>query len=172
MPLPQPVVDFNYDLLQSITAAEEAGTVSFTVTRGGLTNLTSTVDFATSDCTATAGSDYVATSGTLTFAPGETTKQVMVTILDDAVQESDETVTVTLSNPVNMTILGSAETSPLTITDSDLGGMVGLMWGGESGQSSTNVTTDDESAANATFTITRAGDTIGTGVPHKNFRTK
>ncbi|MCC6955069.1 MAG: PKD domain-containing protein, partial [Deltaproteobacteria bacterium] len=58
------------------------------------------VDFATSDETATAGSDYVATSGTLSFAPGEASKIISITINGDTAVESDETLRVTLSNAV------------------------------------------------------------------------
>ena len=58
-----------------------------------------TVDYATSDGTATAGSDYTATSGTLTFSAGQKIKYIQVPIINDAVADSGETVTLTLSNP-------------------------------------------------------------------------
>ena len=57
-----------------------------------------TVDYATSDGTATAGADYTAMSGMLTFAAGETAKTVSVPVLDDAHDEGTETLTLTLSN--------------------------------------------------------------------------
>ena len=60
--------------------------------------VTVTVDYATSDDTATAGADYTATSGTLSFAAGETAKTVLVPVLDDAHDEGTETLTLTLSN--------------------------------------------------------------------------
>ena len=57
------------------------------------------VDYATKDETATAGADYTATSGTLTFAAGETAKTVSVPVLDDAVDEGKEVMRLLLSNP-------------------------------------------------------------------------
>ena len=57
-----------------------------------------TVDYATSDGTATAGADYTATSSTLSFAAGETQKTITVAVLDDAHDEGTETLTLTLSN--------------------------------------------------------------------------
>ncbi len=57
-----------------------------------------TVDYATSDGTAKAGEDYTATSGTLTFAAGERAKTVRVPILDDAIDEGEETFQLRLSN--------------------------------------------------------------------------
>ena len=63
-----------------------------------------TVDYATADGTAVAGADYVATSGTLTFAPGETEKTVEVEVLPDEHDEGMETVWLMLSNPVGAKI--------------------------------------------------------------------
>ena len=57
------------------------------------------VDYATEDGTAAAGADYTATSGTLTFAPGETAKTVSVPLLDDSIDEGKETFRLKLSNP-------------------------------------------------------------------------
>ena len=65
---------------------------------------TVTVDYATSDITAEAGDDYTETSGTLTFAAGETVKAIIVPILDDAIYEPTERFDVTLSNPTGATL--------------------------------------------------------------------
>ena len=72
--------------------------LAFAVTLGRAPSGTVTVGYATSDGTATAGSDYTAASGTLTFAAGETEKTVSVPVLDDAHDEGSETLTLTLSN--------------------------------------------------------------------------
>ena len=79
---------------------EAVGAVlAFVVTLERAASGTVTVDYATSDGTATAGADYTATSGTLRFAAGQTSKTVSVTVLDDAHDDGGETVTLTLSNP-------------------------------------------------------------------------
>ncbi len=57
------------------------------------------VDYETADETATAGADYTAVSGTLTFAAGETAKTVSVPVLDDAIDEGKEVMRLLLSNP-------------------------------------------------------------------------
>ena len=75
-------------------------TLDFTVTLSRARHEATTVDYATSDGTATAGADYTADSGTLTFEAGETGKTVSVAVLDDDHDEGSETMTFTLSNPV------------------------------------------------------------------------
>lgn len=65
---------------------------------------TVSVHYATADGTAAAGVDYQAKSGTLTFAPGETSKNLVVKIIADTAVEEDETLSVTLSAPVNASI--------------------------------------------------------------------
>ena len=77
---------------------EEDAKLAFVVTLSRARGAESSVDYATADDTATAGSDYTAASGTLTFAAGETKKTVEVAVLGDAHDEGEETVTFTLSN--------------------------------------------------------------------------
>ena len=98
----------------------DAGTANldFTVTLAPASPLTITVDYATSDGTALSASDYTATTGTLTFAPSETTKTVTVTVSGDAVIEPDETLVLTLSNPGNATIGDATATGTITTDDS------------------------------------------------------
>ncbi len=77
--------------------AETGGSISITVTRDGVTTTAVTVSYATANGTATAGSDFTQTSGTLSFAAGETTKTITIPILSDSVAESAETFTLVLS---------------------------------------------------------------------------
>jgi len=77
---------------------------SFTVTRSGNLAGAASVNYATANGTATAASDYTATSGTLTFAPGETTKTITVLVNGDKLKEPNETFVVNLSNAVGATI--------------------------------------------------------------------
>src|SRR5437667_6655635 len=80
----------------------------FTVTRSGDISSTSSVNFATADGTATvANSDYVANSGTLSFAAGETTKTITIVVNGDTTVEPDETFSVNLSNCVGCIITDS-----------------------------------------------------------------
>ncbi|HYZ18358.1 MAG TPA: Calx-beta domain-containing protein [Gaiellaceae bacterium] len=90
---------------------------TFVVTLSAASGRSVTVDYATSDGTATAPADYAARTGQVTFAPGEATRAVTVPVNGDLLDEADETFTVELSGPVNATIsdaLGLA-----TITDDD-----------------------------------------------------
>lgn len=77
---------------------------NFTVTLTSASASTVTVNYATINGTATAPSDYAATSGTLTFTPGQTTQTVTVQVNGDTTVESDETFFVSLSNPVSAMI--------------------------------------------------------------------
>ena len=81
-----------------------ATTLSVPVTLSVATTSPVTVDYATANGSATAGSDYTAANGTLTFRAGETEKAIPVSVVGDTSIEPNETFTVTLSNPVNATI--------------------------------------------------------------------
>ena len=92
-------------------------TLDFAVTLAPARTVAVTVEYATADGTATAGSDYTATSGTLTFAAGETQKTVAVPVLDDDHDEGSETLTLRLSNAEGANIADGEATG--TITNSD-----------------------------------------------------
>ena len=82
--------------------AESAGSLTFTVTLSAASARPVTVDYATADGTATAGTDYTANDGELTFAAGVTERTVTVTIEDDGLDEADaETFRVALTGAVN-----------------------------------------------------------------------
>ena len=97
---------------------ENGGSAAITVTLNQPSIQTVKVDYATSDGTAHAPGDYTATSGTLTINPGETTQSFQVPIIDNAIQDGNRTVNLTLSNPFHAT-LGAQVTAQLTIVDDD-----------------------------------------------------
>ena len=78
------------------------------------------VEYLTSDGTATAGADYLSASGILTFGPGQSLATFNVSVLDDAAGDGDETVTLTLRNPTGGAVLGARATATLTIVDDEL----------------------------------------------------
>ena len=90
----------------------------FTVTLLGEHSGNVSVDYSTYDYTAVAGADYTTRSGTLTFAPGQTSKQVSVPILDDTTDEYDEQFYLSLSNAVGGQI-GESFYGYGTIQDND-----------------------------------------------------
>jgi hypothetical protein len=92
----------------------------FTVTLASPLGTPVTVNYGTSDGTATAGSDYLATSGTLSFAPGETTKSVVVSVLGDTTFEADEAFFLTLSNVVGSVIVDGLGVGTILNDDSAL----------------------------------------------------
>jgi subtilisin family serine protease len=99
---------------------ENGGQASIIVTRTGSSDGAITVDYATSDDSATAGSDYTATSGTLNWADGETAnKTFTITINDDSQVEDNETLIISLNNATGGAVLGEPDTAVLTITDND-----------------------------------------------------
>ncbi len=104
------------------TVQEGAGaTLAFAVTLDRTPTAALTVDYATADGTGTgaanAGTDYTATSGTLTFAVGESSKTVSVAVLDDSHDEGAEILTLTLSNPSGASIADGTATGTINNTD-------------------------------------------------------
>ncbi|MEQ1548799.1 MAG: Calx-beta domain-containing protein [Chakrabartia sp.] len=92
-------------------------TATFTISLSAASGQTVTVNYATSNGTATAGSDYTAASGTLTFVEGETSKTVAVTIAGDTVPENDEAFSLTLSGATNATLATASVTGTITNDD-------------------------------------------------------
>lgn len=92
--------------------------LTLAVTLSQATPRTVTVSYATAAGTATAGADFTAvTGGTLSFAPGETSKTISIAVAGDTLDEDDETFTVALANPSNATIADAGATG--TILDDD-----------------------------------------------------
>ena len=104
--------------IADVSGNETAGNRQFTVTLSAASGLAVTVNYATSDGTATAGADYTASNGTLTIAAGATTATFNVGVLADSIDEANETATLTLSG-VSSTATISDATATLTITDDD-----------------------------------------------------
>ena len=92
--------------------------MSFPITLSAASTQTVSVNYATSNGTATAPADYAAASGTIRFAPGETSKPIQVAVVGDTIYEPTETFTVVVSNPVNATIAVGSATG--TIQNDDL----------------------------------------------------
>ena len=106
----------------SVTEGDSGSTnLTFTATLSAASGKQVTVNWAEgTGGTATSGTDYTAiTGGTLTFAAGTTTQTFNVSVTGDVVDESDETVVVTLSTPTNATISATAGSATGTITDDD-----------------------------------------------------
>ena len=98
------------------SAAEAAdATLDFLVSLSRPSTATVTVAYASADGTATvAGGDYIAVSGTLTFAPGDDEKTVSVPVLVDDVDEGAETLTLRLSTPTGATLSDAEATGTIT----------------------------------------------------------
>jgi Tol biopolymer transport system component len=112
----------------TFTAGEGATTLNVGVNRTGDTSTAATINYATSDtaanaCNTTNGQassrcDYLRALGTLTFAAGEISKSISISIVDDVYAEGLESFTITLSNPINST-LGAPASATLNITDNE-----------------------------------------------------
>jgi hypothetical protein len=148
---PTPTVQF---ALSSSRAPESTTPLTIAVALSAPSSQTITVNYATANGTAVAGGaspDYTAASGTLTFAPGQTSKSVTVEIADDQTKEANETFSVKLSAPVNAK-LGSRTTHACTIANDDPAGLIQL------GALEYAV---GEAGPTATLTATRHGGSFG-----------
>jgi uncharacterized repeat protein (TIGR03803 family) len=107
----------------AISVNEYERPVQIVIVKRDALNLAASVDFATTNGTAVAGSDYTATSGTLTWAAGESgPKTIEITITDDQVDEKNESFTVSLSNSTGGFALGPNSIATVTILDNDTTG--------------------------------------------------
>ncbi|MEH2391723.1 MAG: PA14 domain-containing protein [Nostoc sp.] len=97
---------------------EDAGTATVTVTRGNALGAAS-LDYITVDGTAKAGSDYKPVSGTLAFAAGQASKNILIPIINDTVGEQNETFTLKFSKAVGVQL--NTQQTTVTIIDNDSG---------------------------------------------------
>lgn len=137
-------------------SVSEAGpTATITINRSGDTASAVNVDVTTANETATAGLDYTAVDGNVSFATGVTSQTVSVPITDDLLSEGSETLTLSLSNPSAGAERGSPSTTTLTITDNERS--FALI------PASSSV---GEGSGSATITLTRTGSTAVTDSVH------
>jgi hypothetical protein len=142
----------------------EAGTAAaVTVTRVGGNDGAVSVNYATSNGSAASGAncgsgvDYLPAAGTLSFASGEVSKTFNVTVCNDSIDESNETINLTLSAPTGGASLGSPASAVLTIIDDDT----------SSGTFSINdvrITEPNTGTVNAVFTVTYSDDSAPASV--------
>ncbi len=117
----------------AVTVQETDASVTLTVNRALGTQGQVTVDFAVSTLgtdTAVSPTDYVAQTGTLTFADGETSKTITVVLADDDVFEGTEVFSVTLSNVLGGAVLGGAVQTKVSITDNEFDNQPGTFFFG------------------------------------------
>jgi hypothetical protein len=138
--------------------SEASGTAVISVVRSGGSNGQLTVDFAATNGSASAGSDYQPTTGTLVFGPGVITQTFSIPIINDTAVEGDETVNLNLSNVQGGGGLTFPTTAVLTIVDNDTNvpGVLSL--------SSANYQTGEGDTA--TITVVRTGGSNGTVTVH------
>ena len=104
----------------SVTNIFESGaSATVTVSKLGPAGSSVTIGYATSDGSAVNGADYVATSGTLTFGPADTEKTFVVSILNDTIDEDDETITLSLLNVNGSVSTGEPSIAVVRILDDD-----------------------------------------------------
>ena len=138
----------------SYSAAENAGSASISVLRNGGSAGAISVNYASANGTATAGSDYSASSGTLNWADGDgTAKTFSVPVINDSSAESTETVALSLATPGGGATLGAPRNATLSISDDDSApGTLAL---------SSAAYTVAENGGSVTITITRSGGSNG-----------
>jgi predicted extracellular nuclease len=107
-------------MIQNAVVRESTGGLVdavFAVRLSEPSGLTVRVEFSTADETAAAGADYIATAGTLTFAPGEVVQTIDVPVIGDPINEANETFLVGLENAVNATLKGRPATGMIVNDD-------------------------------------------------------
>jgi hypothetical protein len=144
----------NFSLGEDGTVVTE---VTVTRTSGSSGEVSATISLGADGDTATAPDDYDNSAITVTFADGDTeAKTITIPIVDDSVEEDDETVSLTLSDPTNEAVLGSQDTATLTIVDNDTGTEPGTL-----AFSGANFSVNEDGIAVTEVTVTRSGGSTG-----------
>ena len=104
-----------------ISVNEEIGSIAIPFVRNGGSDGSVSLDYTTVNGTAVSGQDFTMTSGTLEFAPGETNKNVVIPINDDAENEGNETFAFAVDRVGGGAVLGQPRTATITIVDDDQG---------------------------------------------------
>jgi CSLREA domain-containing protein len=127
---------------------------NFVITLSAGSAQTVSVNYQTAGINAVSGADFVNTSGTLSFAPGETSKQITVPVIGDLTAETDEQFNLNLSAPVNAALSDGQGVG--TIKDDDNGGLFKFKFAPYSGTENSSVL----------VTVERAYGTVGTVSVH------
>ena len=105
--------------VETLTINEDLGEVTIPLTRIGNTELAASLDYSINDNSARSGQDFIGISETLNFAPGETSQEIVVTILDDDLVETNESFSLAIGNPTGA-VLGNIRTATIIIEDNDV----------------------------------------------------
>ncbi len=146
----------------SVPEGSGAGTAVLTVSLEGAHTAAIYVSYATANGTALAGTDYTATSGSLTFTPGQTTKTISVPFTGNTVDNPDKTFTVALAGVSGQTaprFVSGGQSATVTILDDDgpvIGDGISLVLVGDS------ILEGDSGSKNAVFTFKLASAASGT----------
>ena len=140
--------------------AIEGDSLEFTVSLSETSSQQVTVEYATSGGLATSGTDFTAASGTLTFAPGESSKTVSVATTDDSDPEENERFTLTLSSPTNATLGDGMATG--WIIDNDSGPFVNVADASATEGDSLEFTVSLSEATSQQVTVNYRTDVVGT----------
>jgi hypothetical protein len=151
-PLPAGSLQFS---AAGFSVAESGASVAITVTRTDGSAGAVSVDYASSDGSATAGSDYSAAAGTLSFSDGVTSQSFSIDLLDDTLFEGDEDFNLSLSNVTGGASLGLPATASVIITEDDPPPPAGSL------QFSAADFSVAESGASVAISVTRTGGSAG-----------
>ena len=154
--------------IDDISVDESAGTATFTVTLSQPSTQTVTVQYGTAAGSATAGTDYTTTTGTLTFAPGATTQTFTVNIGNDGDTTALQTFFVNLTNATNAVITDAQGIA--TIGDDDTNNTTAVLVSNptvtEGGFAQFTVTFTRTLSANTTFTLATTAGTATAGTDY------